>query len=38
MSPSERYAVVPDETVNGSKEGNGGDISVPQTDAKRLRI
>ncbi|KAL0643151.1 hypothetical protein Bca4012_041441 [Brassica carinata] len=38
VSPSERYAVVPDETVNGSKEGNGGDISVPQTDAKRLRI
>ncbi|XP_056850563.1 ultraviolet-B receptor UVR8 isoform X2 [Raphanus sativus] len=38
VSPSERYAVVPDETVNGSKEGNGGDISVPQTDAKRVRI
>uniref|UniRef100_A0A0D3E235 RCC1-like domain-containing protein n=1 Tax=Brassica oleracea var. oleracea TaxID=109376 RepID=A0A0D3E235_BRAOL len=37
VSPSERYAVVPDETVNGSKEGNGGDISVPQTDAKRER-
>ncbi|KAG5382158.1 hypothetical protein IGI04_033628 [Brassica rapa subsp. trilocularis] len=38
VSPSERYAVVPDETVNGSKKGNGGDISVPQTDAKRVRI
>ncbi|EOA13376.1 hypothetical protein CARUB_v10026414mg [Capsella rubella] len=40
VSPSERYAVVPDETglTDGSNKGNGGDISVPQTDVKRVRI
>ncbi|KAE8694427.1 Ultraviolet-B receptor UVR8 [Hibiscus syriacus] len=39
VSPAERYAVVPGEsgrTVN-SEEGNGGDVNVPQSDAKRMR-
>ncbi|KAJ0097762.1 hypothetical protein Patl1_28023 [Pistacia atlantica] len=31
VSPSERYAVVPDDSVGG---GNGSDISVPETDVK----
>lgn len=41
VSPSERYAVVPDETVQGqtsvSTRGNGNDASVPENDVKRLR-
>ncbi|GLU24225.1 hypothetical protein SLE2022_401750 [Rubroshorea leprosula] len=40
VSPTERYAVVPDETrqtVN-SVGGNGGDVSVPENDVKRMRI
>ncbi|XP_010547681.1 PREDICTED: ultraviolet-B receptor UVR8 [Tarenaya hassleriana] len=39
VSPSERYAVVPGETgqTELSDSGNGGDISVPQSDFKRLR-
>ncbi|XP_077231669.1 ultraviolet-B receptor UVR8-like isoform X2 [Tasmannia lanceolata] len=32
VSPSERYAIVPDET------GNGSDASVPENDVKRTRI
>ncbi|KAJ0040627.1 hypothetical protein Pint_27438 [Pistacia integerrima] len=35
VSPSERYAVVPDDSVGG---GNGSDISVPETDVKRVRV
>ncbi|XP_031258374.1 ultraviolet-B receptor UVR8-like isoform X2 [Pistacia vera] len=31
VSPSERYAVVPDDSVGG---GNGSDISVPEADVK----
>ncbi|KAI9114413.1 hypothetical protein K1719_014641 [Acacia pycnantha] len=42
VSPSERYAVVPDETVSGqtgsSGKGNGLDASVPESDAKRVRF
>ncbi|KAG5412303.1 hypothetical protein IGI04_008622 [Brassica rapa subsp. trilocularis] len=40
VSPSERYAVVPGETgqTESTSKGNGGDISVPQTDAKRVRL
>lgn len=42
VSPSERYAVVPDETVRGqastSVGGNGNDASVPETDVKRIRV
>ncbi|KAF2563710.1 hypothetical protein F2Q70_00018952 [Brassica cretica] len=40
VSPSERYAVVPGETgqTDSTSKGNGGDISVPQTDAKRVRL
>ncbi|PQQ02675.1 ultraviolet-B receptor UVR8 [Prunus yedoensis var. nudiflora] len=42
VSPSERYAVVPDETVRGqtsaSVKGNGNDVSVPQSDVKRVRF
>ncbi|XP_028771495.1 ultraviolet-B receptor UVR8-like [Neltuma alba] len=41
VSPSERYAVVPDETVSGQTGGSGRsdglDASVPETDAKRVR-
>ncbi|KAB2064251.1 hypothetical protein ES319_A09G006700v1 [Gossypium barbadense] len=40
VSPAERYAVVPGEsgqTVN-SEKGNGGDVDVPQNDAKRIRM
>ncbi|KAJ6378063.1 hypothetical protein OIU78_028318 [Salix suchowensis] len=39
VSPSERYAIVPDEsghTVSGG--GNGNDASVPESDVKRIRI
>ncbi|XP_034212328.1 ultraviolet-B receptor UVR8 isoform X5 [Prunus dulcis] len=42
VSPSERYAVVPDETVRGqtsaSVKGNGNDVNVPQSDVKRVRF
>lgn len=42
VSPSERYAIVPDETVQGqtsvSARGNGNDASVPENDVKRVRI
>ncbi|KAG8482491.1 hypothetical protein CXB51_024451 [Gossypium anomalum] len=40
VSPAERYAVVPGEsgqTVH-SEKGNGGDVDVPQNDAKRMRM
>ncbi|XP_017178763.3 ultraviolet-B receptor UVR8 isoform X1 [Malus domestica] len=42
VSPSVRYAVVPDETVRGqastSVGGNGNDASVPESDVKRIRF
>ncbi|XP_043720605.1 ultraviolet-B receptor UVR8-like isoform X4 [Telopea speciosissima] len=42
VSPSERYAIVPDETMQGQTvvptKGNVTDVSVPQTDGKRMRI
>lgn len=42
VSPSERYALVPDETVQGktvvSAKGNVSDASVPEGDVKRMRI
>ncbi|GKV00633.1 hypothetical protein SLEP1_g13298 [Rubroshorea leprosula] len=40
VSPTERYAVVPDETrqTANSVGGNGGDVSVPENDVKRMRI
>lgn len=42
VSPSVKYAVVPDETVCGqsivSTKGNGSDASVPENDVKRMRI
>ncbi|KAK6923492.1 Regulator of chromosome condensation, RCC1 [Dillenia turbinata] len=42
VSPSERYAVVPDETAQVQvavlKEGDGGDTSVPDNDVKRVKI
>lgn len=42
VSPIERYAIVPDDNVPGqpvaSVEGNGNDLSVPETDVKRMRF
>eukprot|EP00262_Sarcandra_glabra_P007883 TRINITY_DN20990_c0_g1_i1.p1 TRINITY_DN20990_c0_g1~~TRINITY_DN20990_c0_g1_i1.p1 ORF type:complete len:441 (+),score=87.48 TRINITY_DN20990_c0_g1_i1:226-1548(+) len=42
VSPSERYAIVPDETVKGQPivpvKGNGSDANVPENDVKRMRI
>ncbi|XP_023517857.1 ultraviolet-B receptor UVR8 [Cucurbita pepo subsp. pepo] len=42
VSPIERYAIVPDEPVQGpsigSVRGNGSDANVPETDVKRLRV
>ncbi|KAK3211431.1 hypothetical protein Dsin_016137 [Dipteronia sinensis] len=42
VSPSERYAVVPDDNVPGQTnfpvKGNGSDVSVPESDVKRVRI
>ncbi|KAF7840143.1 ultraviolet-B receptor UVR8 [Senna tora] len=42
VSPSERYAVVPDESVSGqtaySGRGDGLDASVPESDLKRVRV
>ncbi|VFQ63559.1 unnamed protein product [Cuscuta campestris] len=34
VSPTQRYAVVPDENAGG----NGNDLSVPENDVKRMRI
>ncbi|KAM0855667.1 hypothetical protein ACQ4PT_049609 [Festuca glaucescens] len=40
VSPSERYALVPDEKVPklGEASGNGADASVPENDVKRMRV
>ncbi|OAY65499.1 ultraviolet-B receptor UVR8 [Ananas comosus] len=42
VSPSERYAIVPDENVPGSAgnpaRGNGNDANVPENDVKRMRL
>ncbi|KAJ8769146.1 hypothetical protein K2173_000921 [Erythroxylum novogranatense] len=39
VPPSERYAVVPDESEQVvSVKGNGGDVDVPETDVKRIRV
>ncbi|MBA0749221.1 hypothetical protein Gogos_003170, partial [Gossypium gossypioides] len=40
VSPTERYAIVPDESGQSvhSGKGNGGDVSVPENDVKRIRI
>lgn len=42
VSPSERYAVVPDDTVQGQTSvtgrGNGSEVSVPEGDVKRIRV
>ncbi|XP_059624482.1 ultraviolet-B receptor UVR8 isoform X2 [Cornus florida] len=42
LSPSERYAVVPDDKVQGqigtSVGGNGNDASVPENDTKRVKV
>ncbi|XP_068647496.1 ultraviolet-B receptor UVR8-like isoform X3 [Aristolochia californica] len=38
ISPSERYAIVPDETVKGSAKGDGSDASVPENDVKRVKV
>ncbi|XP_073106927.1 ultraviolet-B receptor UVR8-like [Elaeis guineensis] len=42
VSPSERYAIVPDETVTKQAanpvRGNGNDASVPEKDVKRIRL
>uniref|UniRef100_A0ACD5UPU0 Uncharacterized protein n=1 Tax=Avena sativa TaxID=4498 RepID=A0ACD5UPU0_AVESA len=42
VSPSERYALVPDEKVAKAGEvtasGNGADASVPENDVKRMRV
>ncbi|XP_008442150.1 ultraviolet-B receptor UVR8 isoform X2 [Cucumis melo] len=41
VSPTERYAIVPDEPVQGpstSVRGNGSDANVPENDVKRLRV
>ncbi|KAM3387115.1 hypothetical protein ACQJBY_010156 [Aegilops geniculata] len=42
VSPSERYALVPDEKVakpgDVSVRGNGADASVPENDVKRMRV
>ncbi|KAJ3671634.1 hypothetical protein LUZ60_007713 [Juncus effusus] len=36
VSPSERYAIVPNENV--SRRGNGTDLNVPESDVKRMRV
>ncbi|EEF39472.1 ultraviolet-B receptor UVR8 [Ricinus communis] len=36
--PSERYAVVPDESAQTDGSGKGSDVSVPEGDVKRIRI
>ncbi|KAL5216556.1 hypothetical protein ABZP36_007957 [Zizania latifolia] len=43
VSPSERYAIVPDEKVPESGQatvarGNGADANVPESDVKRMRV
>ncbi|KAG2572219.1 ultraviolet-B receptor UVR8-like [Panicum virgatum] len=42
VSPSERYAIVPDENVpksgEGTVRGNGADANVPENDVKRMRV
>uniref|UniRef100_A0A0E0H131 RCC1-like domain-containing protein n=1 Tax=Oryza nivara TaxID=4536 RepID=A0A0E0H131_ORYNI len=42
VSPSERYAIVPDEKVpnsgEGTARGNGADANVPENDVKRMRV
>ncbi|OEL29951.1 Ultraviolet-B receptor UVR8 [Dichanthelium oligosanthes] len=42
VSPSERYAIVPDENVpksgEGTTRGNGADANVPENDVKRMRV
>lgn len=42
VSPSERYAIVPGENLQGqtavSVQGNGSDASVPEKDVKRVRV
>ncbi|XP_077224913.1 ultraviolet-B receptor UVR8-like [Tasmannia lanceolata] len=42
VTPLERYAIVPDETVKEqplvTTKGNGSDVSVPENDIKRIRI
>ncbi|PNT68828.1 hypothetical protein BRADI_3g45740v3 [Brachypodium distachyon] len=42
ITPSARYALVPDENVckpgEGILQGNGTDTHVPQSDAKRMRV
>ncbi|KAE7997572.1 hypothetical protein FH972_002195 [Carpinus fangiana] len=42
VSPSERYAVVPGENLQGQSavpvRGNGSDASVPESDVKRVRV
>ncbi|KAI3990988.1 hypothetical protein MKX01_026172 [Papaver californicum] len=40
VSPSRRYAIVPDETIQGQSfvPGNMGDLSVPESDVKRMRF
>ncbi|XP_020245605.1 ultraviolet-B receptor UVR8-like, partial [Asparagus officinalis] len=42
VSPSERYAIVPDEIVtkrvSDPVSGNGGDVNVPDKDVKRIRV
>ncbi|KAJ4814175.1 Regulator of chromosome condensation (RCC1) family protein [Rhynchospora pubera] len=42
VSPSERYAIVPDENVpwatGNTSKGNGSDTNVPENDVKRMRV
>ncbi|KAL3630244.1 Ultraviolet-B receptor uvr8 [Castilleja foliolosa] len=39
VSPTQRYAVVPNENVSAtSTGGNGADASVPENDVKRIKI
>lgn len=42
VSPTERYAVVPDENVprqtTTSVRGSGNDVNVPENDVKRIRL
>ncbi|KAF9603646.1 hypothetical protein IFM89_037190 [Coptis chinensis] len=48
ISPAERYAIVPNETLEGQTpvpgqtsvpvKGKGNDLSVPENDVKRIRV
>ncbi|XP_064956129.1 ultraviolet-B receptor UVR8-like isoform X2 [Musa acuminata AAA Group] len=42
VSPSERYAIVPDENIakhsTNPIKGNGSDANVPENDVKRMRV